>query len=271
MEYSNLKTLVGDDWADFLKPFMCPGADGSCPFDNIAAKIKDLYKLPQEQRPYPTSAQIWRCFKETPLNKVRVVLLGQDPYPKPGYANGLAFATDQKELPPSLLKINDAVARDVYQGNDPHERTGDLTRWTSQGVLLLNAALTIGKIEKNGQWVADPGSHEEIWAPLINFIISNLWQVKRNLFFLAWGNKAKEAVRYEVLKDGMGDNGHGVVKGVNSFHAFLLTYEHPAAAVHRELTDKKTNKDAKVDWLCDHFSKVNLIIRINQLGDPIEW
>ncbi len=278
MTFENLVKQVGEDWAHFLKPFMCPDDKGVCKFDAIADKLKPLYEAGHV---YPDKKNLFRAFRETPLDKVRVVLLGQDPYPKEGYANGLAFATDipgkmaiPKSLPPSLEAIYIAVEKDMYAGMDltkpdrsnvigKPQPDGTIRTWVSQGVLLLNTALTIGFTDRKGDGVlaATPGSHEELWKPFTDFVISNLWKVKRNLCYIAWGGKAKDFVKYELLgNDPIADNGYAYSKGVNVFHAFLSLSEHPAAALR-----------ANREWISDSFSKTNLFINLNHLGDPIEW
>lgn len=261
MDYKKLINLVGESWADFLKPFMCPDAEGNCRYDALSAQLKEAYAT---SKVIPSQGLVFRAFKETPLESLRVVILGMDPYATPGTANGLAFATDQQELPVSLQLIYDAVEQDVYDGLDlaKGRRTGipgkpmdDNTykTWTEQGVMLLNAALTV----KEGA----PGSHLDLWKPFTEYIIDNLWRYKRNLIFIGWGNKAKALLHYHsVGTDSMGTDGMGTSQGVNIFHAAVIVAEHPEAAV-------KANRP----WQTDSFSRTNLIMRINNYGSPIEW
>lgn len=255
MEYSKLITLVGEDWAEFLKPFMCPDENGKCQYDEISAFLKTQYD--GGKTIFPDKSQVFRAFKETPLKDVRVVLLGVEPYYKPGFSNGLAYSTNATR--PKLLDwIYDAIEKDVYNGIDffKAKRTGLLGKpteedtihtWTSQGVLLLNQSLTVEQDL--------PGSHYDIWRPFTSYIVSNLWRIKRDIIFIGWGAQAKELLNYR------NENvNNGCVEGVNIFHAFVLTSEHPIDAAKGKRT-----------WVTDNFSRTNLIIKCNGLGKPIEW
>lgn len=263
MTYENLLKNVGSEgWANFLKPFMCPDDQGKCAFDETAARMRDAYKDPNKIV-YPAIQNVFRAFREVPIEKVRIVLLGQDPYPKKNIANGLAFAVEPgTPIPQSLDAIYKAIQKDAYQGNDtqftkrdgrlgrPND-TGEMNTWMEQGVLPLNTALTVED--------SNPGSHSEWWAPLIQFIIDNIWRIKRNIIFMGWGGDARDMLEWKKLSD-QSDDMLGQHKGANTFASFVLTHEHPSAAGR----DKRP-------WLCDHFSRVNLIITCNNLGTPIQW
>jgi uracil-DNA glycosylase len=264
MKFETLTQLVGESWAGFLKTFMCPDPQtGVAQFDTIEAQLKDKYK---STKVFPSMKQVFRCFKETPFESLRVIIIGQDPYFKEGIANGIAFASDAKEykgIPPALRLIYDAIEKDVYNGLDIRKasRNGTLGRpddagiihstWMQQGVLMLNSALTVEE--------KIPNSHMEIWHPFMQWFVDNIWRVKRSLIICAWGGEAKKLIIHRPAKttgQDMLDTGHGV----NIFFAFPLMHEHPSIA-------GRENRP----WLCTHFSHVNNIIKINHLGKPIEW
>jgi uracil DNA glycosylase len=262
MEYSKLVKLVGENWADFLKPFMV-GDGKTCAYDSIAKKLIELYAEDNQTSPKPSKKEVFRAFQEVPLDKLRVILLGIEPFHKPGVANGLAYATDVKEnLPPVIPVIHKALEKDAYNGMDligTAMRTGELRHtptsetWMEQGVLPLNMSLTA----ETGK----PGAHWSIWQPFTDFIVSNIWRVKRNIIFIVLGEQAKELVRYTATgADSFGEDGWGRGTGVNIFSAFIVSGEHPNEAVQ-----------AKREWVTDVFTKTNLMIRINGLGKPIEW
>ncbi len=131
---------------------------------------------------YPPGPLIFNAFNKTPLDKVRVVILGQDPYHNPGEAMGLCFSVPQNvPIPASLKNIYKEIQRDL---GIPVPLHGDLSYWTEQGVLLLNAILTVE------QGLA--GSHRSIgWQQFTDAVIQKLSAHKENLIFLLWGNFAK--------------------------------------------------------------------------------
>ncbi len=146
---------------------------------------------------YPPGSLIFNAFSMTPWEKVRVVILGQDPYHGPGQAHGLCFSVnDGVPFPPSLHNIFKEIRTDTG-GEIP--ASGNLTRWAEQGVLLLNATLTV----RGGQ----AGSHQNRgWETFTDAVIHALNAKKENLVFLLWGsyaqNKGKfiDASRHRVLK-----------------------------------------------------------------------
>jgi uracil-DNA glycosylase len=140
---------------------------------------------------YPPKPEIFAAFDRTPFDKVKVVVIGQDPYSRPGQAHGLCFSVRNgtEPLPRSLKNIFKEVG-------DKDRKYGDLTGWAKQGVLLLNRALTVGE---------KPGSHQSKWKCFTEAVIKKL-AAGNNLVFIAWGNKAQEAVaqidttKHKVLK-----------------------------------------------------------------------
>lgn len=132
---------------------------------------------------YPLPKDMFRAFDLCPFDKVRVVVIGQDPYHGPKQANGLSFAVhDGIQLPPSLKNIFKEIESDL--GITPLQN-GDLSRWATQGVLLLNATLTV---QAN-----TPGSHQQKgWEQFTDAAIKKLSEKRENLVFILWGNYAKQ-------------------------------------------------------------------------------
>ncbi len=131
---------------------------------------------------YPPAGKIFAAFDACPFDKVKVVILGQDPYHEPGQANGLAFSVyDGTPLPPSLINIFKEIESDT--GIKPYS-SGDLRRWSSQGVMLLNSTLTV----KAGQ----AGSHQgHGWEEFTDAVISYLSRERSGLVFMLWGSYAR--------------------------------------------------------------------------------
>ncbi len=136
---------------------------------------------------YPPQAQVFRSLELTPFESVAVVIVGQDPYHGPGQAHGLAFSVPRGvRPPPSLRNILREVAEDCYDGEAP-DVDPDLTRWAVQGVLLLNALLTVE--------AGRPGSHRALgWERLTDAIIVQLSAQRDHLVFMLWGRYAQAKV-----------------------------------------------------------------------------
>ena len=132
---------------------------------------------------YPPPKYIFRAFDLCPFNKVKVVILGQDPYHGPGQANGLCFAVSEGVvLPPSLQNIFKEIESDL--GQPVIHKTGDLERWATQGVLLLNATLTVK--------ARLAGSHQgRGWEQFTDAAIAALSGGREHLVFILWGNYAR--------------------------------------------------------------------------------
>ncbi len=139
--------------------------------------------LRARQTIYPPPGSVLRALRLLPFEEVRVVIVGQDPYHGPGQADGLAFSVpDEVASPPSLRNILREVADDVYGGKLPSAST-DLTRWAAQGVLLLNASLTVA--------AGRAGSHRDLgWERLTDAIIAELSVGREHLVFMLWGRFA---------------------------------------------------------------------------------
>lgn len=150
-------------------------------FAELAAFVKDEYK---SKTVYPPPKFIFRAFELTPFDQVKVVILGQDPYHGRGQANGLCFAVNEGiALPPSLQNIFKEIESDL--GQPVTNRSGDLTRWAKQGVLLLNATLTVR--------ANTAGSHQNKgWERFTDAVIRVLSEGRENLVFILWGNYARQ-------------------------------------------------------------------------------
>lgn len=155
---------------EFAKPY----------FEALAKFVRNEY---QEFSCYPPGKDIFTAFDLCPFDKVRVVILGQDPYHGPGQAHGLCFSVpDGITHPPSLINILKELQQDMEK---PYPQSGALTPWVQQGVLLLNATLTV----RAGQ----AGSHQKKgWEPFTDAVIDKLSAQTKGLVFMLWGNYAKQ-------------------------------------------------------------------------------
>lgn len=132
---------------------------------------------------YPKGSQIFSAFDHCTYDKVEVVIIGQDPYHGPGQANGLCFSvSDGIPMPPSLINIFKEIEADLGK---PFPQTGNLERWADQGVLLLNAVLTVRQSEA--------GSHQgKGWETFTDAVIQKISDEKKDVVFLLWGGFAKK-------------------------------------------------------------------------------
>ena len=148
---------------------------------------------------YPPGKLIFKAFDDCPFDKIKVVIIGQDPYHGLGQANGLCFSVKNDiQHPPSLVNIFKEIETDL---NIPYPSGGDLTRWSKQGVFLLNSVLTVK--------ANSAGSHKNIgWQKFTDIVINTISRKKINIVFLLWGNYAKEKTKlidekkHLILKSG---------------------------------------------------------------------
>lgn len=184
-------------------------------------------------RIFPPGSLIFNALNTTPFDRVKVVLLGQDPYHGQGQAHGLSFSVQKGILiPPSLQNIYKELHADLGLTIPPH---GDLTSWAEQGVLLLNATLTVRANQA--------GSHQKKgWETFTDKIISTVSSQKEGVVFLLWGNYAK-------AKQNLIDAGRHLV----------LTAAHPSPF------------SASYGFFgCKHFSKANEYL-LSRGQEPIDW
>jgi len=160
------KALLGDE---FDKPY----------FKDLSEFVHEEYK---KSTVYPPAKFIFNALDSLPVDKVKVVILGQDPYHEPGQAHGLSFSVpDGTALPPSLQNIYKELESDL---GITRKESGNLERWVKEGVLLLNATLTVRAHQA--------GSHQNKgWEQFTDAVIHHLAGSKENLVFILWGNYAQ--------------------------------------------------------------------------------
>ena len=146
--------------------------------------VKELNSEYENEVCYPSKERIFKAFNLCPFDKVKVVILGQDPYHEQGQAMGLSFSVpDGVKLPPSLRKIYKEIEEDFCKSMP--ESSGNLTRWAEQGVLLLNTTLTVRD--------AKPNSHQALgWQNFTDAAIKALNKNHEHIVFMLWGNNAKK-------------------------------------------------------------------------------
>ncbi|WP_053991140.1 uracil-DNA glycosylase [Mangrovimonas sp. TPBH4] len=206
---------------EFKKPY----------FENLTGFVKNEYL---EHSCYPPGKQIFSAFEWCPIEKTKVVIIGQDPYHGPKQANGLCFSvTDGIAHPPSLINIFKEIETDL---GVPYPISGNLERWAQQGVLLLNATLTVRAHEA--------GSHQNKgWETFTDQVIKTISEQKENVVFLLWGGYAKKKIKL-----------------IDQSKHHVLTSGHPSPL--------SANRGY---WFGNkHFSKTNSLLEtIGQ--EPIEW
>jgi uracil-DNA glycosylase len=171
---------------EFIKPY----------FTSLVEFVKDEYK---SHKCFPPGNKIFAAFDYCKFNDLKVVIIGQDPYHGVGQANGLCFSVkDGIPHPPSLINIFKEVETDL---NVPYPKSGDLTRWAKQGVLLLNATLTVRAHQA--------GSHQNKgWEQFTDSVIKTISTQKQGIVFMLWGSFAKrkikiiDATKHHILTSG---------------------------------------------------------------------
>lgn len=182
---------------------------------------------------YPPGSKIFNAFALTPFDKVKVVLLGQDPYHNPGQAEGLSFSVPAGvPLPPSLKNIYKEISDDI--GVDMSHKDGSLRGWAGQGVFLLNAILTVR--------AGAAASHSRLgWQTFTDAVIQTISDRRDGIVFLLWGNfaRSKKAL-------------------IDTSRHYVLEAAHPSPLAGGAF------------FGCRHFSKTNEIL-INNGSQPIDW
>ena len=150
-------------------------------FEDLTKFVKEEYK---KSTVYPSAKFIFNAFELTPFDKVKVVILGQDPYHGENQANGLAFSVnDGVQIPPSLVNIYKEIVSDF--GKKTVNKSGNLENWAKQGVLMLNATLTVQSHMA--------GSHQNKgWEKFTDAVVKILSEQKENLIFILWGGYAQK-------------------------------------------------------------------------------
>ncbi len=216
---------INQDWDEVLaKEFSAPY------FQDLWHQVEAEY---ERAKVYPAKENIFNALRYTPYHKVKVVLLGQDPYHGEGQAHGFAFSVQPgTPFPPSLQNIYKEIKQDLGL---PIPETGCLIPWAEQGVLLLNTVLTVRESE--------PNSHKKLgWTTFTDAVISALNDREDPVIFLLWGANAKEKLPLIT----------------NSRH-YVLSSAHPSPL-----------SASRGFFGCRHFSKVNTILE--RLGkETIDW
>ena len=183
---------------------------------------------------YPPAAEVFNALTLTPLDNVKVVILGQDPYHGPGQAHGLCFSVQSGvKTPPSLVNIYKELAQDIEGFQIPEH--GNLTAWAEQGVLLLNTVLTVeqGKAHSHAKWG---------WETFTDAVIKSVNDTQHGVVFLLWGSHAQKK----------GQN-------IDTQKHYVLNAPHPSPlSAHRGFLG------------CRHFSQTNTLLS-QQGKTPVNW
>ena len=219
-----MQTDLGPTWNNLLKEEIQKDY-----YQDLSRAVSKAYK---DRSVFPSEKDVFNAFKLCPPEKVKVVILGQDPYHGKGQAHGLSFSVpDGTKIPPSLRNIYKEIASDL--GKEIPE-SGNLERWAKQGVLLLNATLTV----EEGQ----AGFHQGWgWEIFTDEVIKTISDKKEHVVFLLWGKYAQDKAS---LVD-------------ESKHLILKTTHPSPLSAHRGFLGSK------------HFSKTNEYLRQNNLNEII--
>ena len=226
MQVDSLLSLITEpSWKSVLEEKLNPDA-----FSTIECFLNDRIK--QGAIVFPPQAQWFRAINDLPLDQVKVVIVGQDPYHGEGQAQGLSFSVPSNcKVPPSLRNMFKEIATDC----GVHNQTGNLERWVAQGVLLINASLTVEK--------GLAGSHQECgWETITDAIISTASQRLSHCVFLLWGGFA-----------------HKKAQLIDESQHLILQAPHPSPL------------SAYRGWFgCRHFSRTNDYLTRNNRS-AIDW
>ena len=221
-----MRHILNDDWKKILLTQFKMSY-----FEKLEKRLSKDYEV---LKCYPNINDIFKAFNLCRFDKLKVVIIGQDPYHGFNEANGLAFSVNKEiNIPPSLKNILKEVEADIGKTLIKH---GDLSKWATQGVLLLNSILTV----KENQ----PMSHKDLgWEIFTNEVIKIICDKLSNIVFLLWGNNAKNKIEY-----------------INKERNFVLLSGHPSPL--------SANRGY---WFNNkHFSQTNNYL-ISKKKDPIIW
>lgn len=218
-------SAIENDWLEYLKPEFSKDY-----YKKLFSIVKEEYSTTQV---FPAAADIFNAFHFTPASKVKVVIIGQDPYHNVGQAHGLCFSVKPDvDIPPSLVNIYKELKDDLgcYIPNN-----GYLTKWAEQGVLLLNTVLTVRAHQAN--------SHHDIgWEKFTDAAIKSLNEMDRPIVYLLWGGPAQRKAAM-----------------LNNPKHLVLKAPHPSPlSAYRGFLG------------CKHFSAANEFLEKNGL-EPIDW
>lgn len=210
----------------------------------------------------PAKEDVFKAFQLTPFGQIKVIIIGQNPYPQDGVADGLAFSfKDGKKHQQGMQALDiilDEIERDCYKGFNLN-RDYDLSYLAKQGVLLLNSWLTVFK--------GDPNSHKDIgWQIFTSKVIQELIKERTPKVFMLWGNEAKDLFKKScevIANDGI------LIQYTD--HLVLASY-HPAADLHnRDQFGQVTAQYPNGFSGCKHFSQANNFLLDKHQMTPIDW
>jgi len=197
--HESWKAVLG---GEFEKPY----------FKQLADFVSSEYDAKHGKVCYPPGKEIFSAFDHCPFDQVKVVIIGQDPYHGPNQANGLCFSVrDGIPFPPSLINIFREIQEDLGK---PMPKSGNLERWAEQGVLLLNATLTVRQ--------GEAGSHQgKGWETFTDAVIKKISDEKQQVVFLLWGGFAKKkGASIDRNKHWVLESGHPSPLSANKGHWF---------------------------------------------------
>lgn len=221
-----MQVKIEESWREVLQPQF-----DSVYFEMLTTFVRRAY---QTTTVYPSGSKIFEAFNRTPFDKVKVVILGQDPYHGPNQAHGLCFSVqDGIQPPPSLINIYKELQKEY--GVPVNMTNGNLTRWADQGVLLLNATLTVE--------AGKAGSHQSKgWETFTDAAIKALSDRREGLVFMLWGSYAQQKGRV-----------------IDRRKHLVLESSHPSPlSVYRGFDG------------CGHFKKANQYLQ-SRGQEPIDW
>ena len=223
-----MEWILEESWREKLKDEM----DESY-YRELVDKVQKEY---EKETCYPPEDKIFNALNLCPFDKVKVVIMGQDPYFNPGQAMGLSFSVpDGVQLPPSLKTLYRALGINLNGINQP---SGDLTRWAEQGVLLLNTVLTVREKQAKSH-------HKYKWQLFTDAVVRALNKEREHIVFMLWGRIAQRKERFIRTDNGR----HMVLKAI-----------HPSPAVRR-----------KGEWNGkEHFTCCNKYLDEHKIA-PIDW
>lgn len=202
---------------------------------------------------YPPQDQIFRALVLTPPEKVKVCIMGQDPYHTPGQANGLAFSVNG-EIQPSLKNIYTELVNDIGCGRPT---TGDLTPWAERGVLLLNATLTVYEHQANSH--ANWG-----WQTFTSAVMDAAIKLPQPIVFVLWGRDAQKLKKNLIIKAAVYSENNQIIRQ-RSIKKAIIQSSHPSPlSVNKSSGETPAFKGSKP------FSLANSLL-VEMGGEPIDW
>ena len=216
---------LSEEWRTLLSPEF-----ETSYFKSLSLSVNQAYT---QCTVYPPAKQVFRAFELCALSQLKVVIIGQDPYHGPNQANGLCFSVHPGvRIPPSLQNIFKELQTDIDRFSPPS--SGNLESWAKQGILLLNAVLTVE--------AGKPGSHKAFgWEHFTDAVIRHINQQKQHVVFLLWGN-------YAISKQTL----------IDADKHLVLCAAHPSPLARGAF------------FGCKHFSKTNQYLEAHGL-EPIDW